>query len=73
VNIAKALNMEAYQLLTPIKSETETIATENNRLLEQITELIDDKKIELRKIADKSMEELKGKIIKLYGADSNRG
>jgi transcriptional regulator with XRE-family HTH domain len=64
-NLAKALHTEAYQLLKPAGREVETADNENSPL-EQIMRFIDDKKLELRKISDESIEDLRRKILKLY-------
>jgi transcriptional regulator with XRE-family HTH domain len=63
VNIAKALNMEAYQLLTPQSGQKDD---EQSKTLQEIAAIIDAKKKILRKSADNIMDELLMLIIKLY-------
>jgi transcriptional regulator with XRE-family HTH domain len=67
LNIARALNMEAYQLLTPPKEEP---ATDNRdgerRRLERITALVREKQAVLRKTIDKDMEDIILRIIQIY-------
>jgi transcriptional regulator with XRE-family HTH domain len=68
LNIAKALNMEAYQLLVPVKQRPDGQEGETH-IREQITALIHAKKIVLRKIADESMDDLALKILRLYAEE----
>jgi transcriptional regulator with XRE-family HTH domain len=65
LNIARALNMEAYQLLIPVKQTPDSPEREKC-MLEQITALIHAKKLALRKITDESMDDLVLEILRLY-------
>jgi transcriptional regulator with XRE-family HTH domain len=65
LNIARALNMEAYQLLIPLEKALADPDREK-RLLEQITVLIHSRKLALRKITDNSMEDLLQEVLRLY-------
>jgi transcriptional regulator with XRE-family HTH domain len=65
LNIARALNMEAYQLLIPVK-QTPDSPEQEKHMLEQITALIHAKKLALRKITDESMDDLILEILRLY-------
>jgi transcriptional regulator with XRE-family HTH domain len=62
-NIARALNMEAYQLLLPLEPATAGVNREKN-MTEHIAALIHAKKLELRKITDESMEDLLREIMR---------
>jgi transcriptional regulator with XRE-family HTH domain len=66
LNIARALNKEAYQLLLPLKPAAGADEDRERRLLEQIAVLIRAQKLALRKITDESMENLLLEIIRLY-------
>jgi transcriptional regulator with XRE-family HTH domain len=63
-NIARALNMEAYQLLLPLEPADAGANREKN-MTEHIAALIHAKKLELRKITDESMEELLREIMRI--------
>jgi transcriptional regulator with XRE-family HTH domain len=63
INIAKALNMEAYQLLIPEPGRKDDA---QSKTLQEIAAIIDAKKKILRKGADTIMDELLMLIIKLY-------
>jgi transcriptional regulator with XRE-family HTH domain len=68
INIARALNMEAYQLLVPGESGDSPADDRETRLLRRITELIAVKKGEMRKAAETAMDDLAFDIITLYSA-----
>ena len=63
-NIAKALNMEPYELLIP--KEEKEFGKENSDLL-KTAELISAKKKELRKKTGEAMDDLILEIIKAHG------
>ncbi|MDR0629814.1 MAG: helix-turn-helix domain-containing protein [Treponema sp.] len=66
-NIAKALNMEAYQLLIPLEKEHLVDDPDREKqLLEQIAVLVKEKQVDLRKTIDESMDELLRNIIQIY-------
>jgi transcriptional regulator with XRE-family HTH domain len=65
--IAKALNLEAYELLIPENAEKKEKAGGKNRSLQQTAELIKERKRLLRKNVDESMDNLMLDIIKLSG------
>jgi transcriptional regulator with XRE-family HTH domain len=67
-NIAQALNMEAYELLmlAPDNDKTATQTANHDSqtvLLQQITELIANKKLEIRKSSDSALNNLAHEII----------
>lgn len=67
VNIARALNMEAHELLIPPPKETAPSARNREQaLLLQIAGLIKEKKRALRQITGDSLEDLMLQIIRLY-------
>ncbi|MDR3171870.1 MAG: helix-turn-helix domain-containing protein [Treponema sp.] len=68
-NIARALNMEAYQLLIPLGNIEKESGMEHDRetqILGQIAELISNEKSVLKKSVDEAMDGLMGQIIRLY-------
>ena len=67
--IARALNMEVYELLTPeeIKNKKET--AEETPDLRKTVKLVNTKKVELRKKVGEAMDDLVMEIIKLYGEE----
>ncbi|GHV94416.1 hypothetical protein AGMMS50293_07360 [Spirochaetia bacterium] len=67
VNIARALNMEAYELLIPQDTEKPGDIKQKNRTLRQTAGLIKAKKSLLRKITGETMDDLILEIIKMYG------
>lgn len=71
LNIAKALNMEAYQLLIPAKQQPGEPEGELD-IQEQITALIRAKKLALQKITGDSMDDLARKILRLYAEGRRR-
>jgi transcriptional regulator with XRE-family HTH domain len=68
-NLAKVLNMEAYELLQPVSGESNTGGEKKEADLHQIAELINNKKKTLKTAADESMDDLLLQIIKLYSSD----
>jgi len=64
-NIAKALNMEVYELLIPEKSEKPDNIKQKKNTSRRITELIKVKKNQLHKITDETMDDLIMEIINL--------
>jgi transcriptional regulator with XRE-family HTH domain len=67
LNIARALNMEAYQLLVPQEKDAAPGSPDREKLLlEQIAALIAKKQTTLRKTIDKDMEDLMLQIIQIY-------
>ena len=64
-NIAKALNMEVYELLIPEKSEKPDNIKQKKNTSRRITELIKLKKNKLHKITDETMDDLIMEIINL--------
>jgi transcriptional regulator with XRE-family HTH domain len=66
LNIARVLNMEAYQLLVPPDKDAPGSRDRDKQLLEQIAALIKGKQAVLRKSIDKSMEDLILQIIQIY-------
>jgi transcriptional regulator with XRE-family HTH domain len=66
-NIARVLNMEAYQLLVPPKKDDVMGGQDREKqILEQIATLIREKQTVLRKNIDKDMEDLMLQIIQIY-------
>ena len=66
-NIARALNMEAYQLLVPPEKDAAVDGPDREKqLLEQIAALVRERQTVLRKTIDKSMEDLMLQIIQIY-------
>jgi transcriptional regulator with XRE-family HTH domain len=65
--IARALNMEAYELLIPENAEKKEKSGGKNRSLQQTAGLIKERKKILRKSVDESMDNLMLDIIKLSG------
>ena len=63
-NIAKALNMEAYELLIPKEAKE---AGKEKSALRKTAELINAKKKELRKKTGEAMDDLILEIIKAHG------
>jgi transcriptional regulator with XRE-family HTH domain len=70
MSIAKALNMEVYELLRPLEGE-ESKAEDGGKgtNVHQIAELVNDKKSVLKKAAEESLDDLISQIIRLYSAD----
>jgi transcriptional regulator with XRE-family HTH domain len=66
IKIAKALNMEVYQLLLPPENETDLGDEREARILQQATNLIAAKRVEVKKTVDDAMNELSSQIIRLY-------
>jgi transcriptional regulator with XRE-family HTH domain len=64
-NIAKALNMEAHELLIPFQKET-AVQSRERALLHQIAGLIQEKKRVMRQAAGDSLDDLMRQIIRLY-------
>ena len=64
--IAKALNKEVYELLTPEEGENNGESEQKKPNLRQMAEIIKAKKIQLRKNSDDIMDELIMEVIKLY-------
>jgi transcriptional regulator with XRE-family HTH domain len=69
MRIAKALNMEAYELLRPPGGISDAVDAEKGTNLHQIAELVNDKKKALKKAAEESLDDLISQIIKLHSAD----
>jgi transcriptional regulator with XRE-family HTH domain len=66
-NIARVLNMEAYQLLVPMEKDTGTGSPDKEKqVMEKIAALIKGKQTVLRKTIDKGMEDLMLQIIQIY-------
>jgi transcriptional regulator with XRE-family HTH domain len=70
--IAKALNVEAYELLIPENNEKKEKTGGKNRVLQQTAEVIKVKRKLLRKQVDETMDNLVLEIIKLSGKDADR-
>jgi transcriptional regulator with XRE-family HTH domain len=67
LNIARALNMEAYQLLIPPEKAPSMDSLDRKRqMLEQITALLREKHSVLRKTIDKDMEDTILRIIQIH-------
>jgi transcriptional regulator with XRE-family HTH domain len=67
LNIARVLNMEAYQLLVPPEKDAALDGPDREKqLLEQIAALVRGKQTVLRKTIDKGMEDLILQIIQIY-------
>jgi transcriptional regulator with XRE-family HTH domain len=66
INIARALNMEVYQLFMPMEDNSERKDSDQNKILREIADIVDVKKKNLRKIAENIMDELLDQIIRLY-------
>ena len=64
--IAKALNMEVYELLIPEKSEKSRKTGRENAILRKTAELVKSKKSQLRKNVSEAMDDLMLDIIKKY-------
>lgn len=64
-NIARALHMEAHELLIPPQKEN-AVQSKEQILLRQIAQLIKEKKRVLRQAAGDSMDDLILQIIRLY-------
>ncbi|GHV73191.1 hypothetical protein AGMMS49940_04930 [Spirochaetia bacterium] len=69
MRIAKALNMEVYELLRPPGGVPTAEGAEKGTNLHQIAELVNDKKKVLKKAAEESLDDLISQIIKLHSAD----
>jgi transcriptional regulator with XRE-family HTH domain len=65
--IARALNVEAYELLIPEGSKEGGQAGRNNAAMRQTAGLINAKKRELRKQTSEAMDDLILEIVKLQG------
>ena len=65
--IARALNVEAYELLIPESAKEGGRAGRNNAAVRQAAGLINAKKRELRKLASEAMDDLILEIVKLQG------
>jgi transcriptional regulator with XRE-family HTH domain len=67
LNIARVLNVEAYQLLVPPEKDAAAGGPgREKQLLEQIAALVKGKQTALRKTIDKGMEDLILQIIQIY-------
>jgi transcriptional regulator with XRE-family HTH domain len=67
VKIARALNMEVYELLVPPENTLVTTGHEKEALvLRQIAKLINTKKLETKKSIAAALDELEAQIIHLY-------
>jgi len=64
-NIAKALNMEVYQLLIPENGEKKGESGSKTGVTRQVAKLVKTKKNELKKNIDDTMTDLIMQIIKL--------
>jgi transcriptional regulator with XRE-family HTH domain len=64
-NIAKALNVEAFELLLPEKNEKKSNISQNNAILQQAASLIRSKKSQLRRKTGEVMDDLIMEIVKL--------
>ena len=67
-NIARALNMEAYELLMPKKTKEASEAEKEKAALRKTAELVNAKKRELRKATGEAMDNLILEIIKVHGS-----
>ncbi|GHT96408.1 hypothetical protein FACS1894141_6520 [Spirochaetia bacterium] len=65
MSIAKALNMEVYELLRPLDGAANAEEAQKGTTLHQIAELVNDKKSVLKKAAEESLDDLISQIIKL--------
>jgi len=65
-NIARALNMEAYELLVPEKDQKEKKPRGKNDELQQTAVIINNRKKELRKRIGEAMDDLILDITKVY-------
>jgi transcriptional regulator with XRE-family HTH domain len=65
--IARALNVEAYELLMPESPKDGGQAGRNNAAMRQTAGLINAKKRELRKKTGEAMDDLILEIVKLHG------
>ena len=65
-NIARALNMEAYELLIPKKSREAERPDRSKTTLRKTTELVTTKKRELRKKVGEIMDDLILEIIQIH-------
>jgi transcriptional regulator with XRE-family HTH domain len=66
LSIARALNMEVYQLLMPMEDNSERKDDDQSKILREIADIVDIERKNLRKIAENTMDELLEQIIKLY-------
>jgi transcriptional regulator with XRE-family HTH domain len=67
LNIAKVLNLEAYQLLVPPDGEAGADSPDREKvLIKQIVALVQGRQADLRKTIDKSMEDLMLQIIRIH-------
>ena len=66
-NIARVLNVEAYELLIPLDERKTAVKGDTKvQSLRQIEALIDEKKKSIKKTAEDAMNDLAGQIIRLY-------
>ncbi|GHU88450.1 hypothetical protein FACS189476_05580 [Spirochaetia bacterium] len=65
-NIAKVLNMEAYELLIPLDERKAVKGSTKVQALHQIEDLIDAKKKTIKKMTEDAMNDLAGQIIRIY-------
>ena len=65
-SIARALNMEAYELLIPENIEETSKTSQENKKLQKMAKLIKAKKRELRKNTGEAMDSLILDILKLH-------
>jgi len=70
-NIAKALNMEVYQLLIPESSGQSGESGKKAGVTQEMAKLIKTKKSELRKTIDDTMTDLTMELIKLNDKQSH--
>jgi transcriptional regulator with XRE-family HTH domain len=66
LNIARVLNVEAYQLLVPPEKNSTGSQDKERQSLDQIAALIKGKQTALRETIDKGMEDLILQIIQIY-------
>jgi transcriptional regulator with XRE-family HTH domain len=69
MGIARALNMEVYELLRPLEGASNAEEAQKGTHLHQIAELVSDKKGILKKAAEESLDDLISQIIKLSSVD----
>ena len=67
--IARALNMEVFELLTPDRIESKKESKEETPSLMKTVGLINTKKTQLRKKVGDIMDDLVKDIVKLYGEE----
>jgi transcriptional regulator with XRE-family HTH domain len=69
INIAKALNIEVFQLLMPVEIQDSAEESEESRRIHKIADLIDATMKGMRKTTDKALGDLLAQIIRLYSAE----